>query len=268
MAKITSIMFDLDDTLLWDAKCVDESFQATCQIAAKSYDIDPAKLEKSVKEQAVLLYRSFPTYDFTRNIGINPFEGLWGNFNDSDPRFSELRDIVPQYRKDAWINGLKSIGIDDHELGVKLADQFPRERRSRSIVYFDTYSTLEALKGKYRLLLLTNGSPELQKEKLSAEPKLASYFDHILISGSFGEGKPAKPLFMHALALLESKPEETVMIGDKLTTDVLGALNSDVHSVWLNRTNHESNDQIVPMFEINELQEIFHILDELNLSER
>lgn len=258
------MMFDLDDTLLWDDRSVDESFQATCEEAAKHYEVDPKQLEVKVKEEARALYATYEAFSFTQNIGINPFEGLWANFNDEhDENFKKLKKIAPQYRTDSWTRGLLALGIDDPKLGHELGERFHAERRQRSHVYADTFKVLDALKGKYRLFLLTNGSPELQQEKLAGVPKLAPYFDHIMISGSFGEGKPSPALFNHCLGLLDIDASEAVMVGDKLTTDIKGALNVGITSVWINRHGVSRDDEIVPKYEIENLEELLILLDEL-----
>jgi putative hydrolase of the HAD superfamily len=259
-----AILFDLDDTLLWDDRSVQEAFDATCQAAADRTGLDPLALEKSVREQARELYSSYETYSFTTMIGINPFEGLWANFKEGEQEeFRKLESLAPNYRKAAWTQGLKALGIEDEVLGAELAERFPAERRARALVYDDTFHVLDQLKGKYKLLLLTNGSPDLQKEKLSGVPEIASYFDHIIISGDFGKGKPDASIFRHALEKLGIEPEEGVMVGDKLTTDVIGALGVGMDAVWINRHRITRNDDIVPTYEIDELKELLDLLPAL-----
>ncbi|UUZ79269.1 HAD family hydrolase [Paenibacillus sp. P26] len=261
---IKAVLFDLDDTLLWDERSVKEAFRATCGEAAKHYDLDPDKLEEAVRREARALYESFETFPFTKMIGINPFEGLWAHFTQGEqPEFRKLQALAPGYRKASWTRGLEALGIQDEELGAKLAEMFPAERRNRPIVYEETFEVLDQLKGKYKLLLLTNGSPDLQKEKLAGVPELAPYFDHIVISGEFGEGKPAASIFRHAMSLLGITAEEGVMIGDKLTTDILGSGSVGMRNMWINRHGIERNDDIVPAFEIKNLHEIQKVIDSL-----
>src|SRR5690606_10608346 len=121
------------------------------------------------------------TYSFTQMIGINPFEGLWGNFLDDHDHFRKMKEIVPGYRKEAWTEGLKKMGIDDTNFGYELAERFPEERRKLPFVYEETFNVLDTLKENYRLLLLTNGSPDLQNTKLKITPELTPYFDQIVI---------------------------------------------------------------------------------------
>lgn len=262
--SIKAVIFDLDDTLLWDEKCVKEAFQAVCEIAKQKYDIDPEQLEKAVREQARALYETFDFYPFTRNIGINPFEGLWGNFNDDHlSGFKQMKDIVPYYRSEAWNRGLTQLGITDASFAKQLGERFPLERRKRSIVFPDTYKVLDALKGKYQLMLLTNGSPELQNEKLKAEPDLKNYFNSIVISGDFGQGKPSRALFEHVMQLLQIDASEGVMVGDKLTTDIKGANQVGMTSVWINRHQVDNSDEIQPSFEIHSLSELPELIERI-----
>jgi len=260
---IKAIFFDLDDTLLWDQKSVQDAFDQTCEVAKEKYGVDPKKLEEAVRESARELYATYETYEFTQLIGINPFEGLWGNFLDDHDQFKKMKDIVPGYRTQAWTNGLKKLGIDDKEFGYELGERFPAERRKSPHVYEETFDVLERLKDNFRLLMLTNGSPDLQNTKLTITSELVPYFEQIVISGGFGIGKPDPSIFEHALALMDLKSDEVLMVGDNLMTDILGANRTGIKSVWINRHNKEGNE-VIPSYEINNLHELFTIIDELN----
>lgn len=259
---LKAVLFDLDDTLLWDEKSVKDAFQATALQAKAAYpEINPEELEEAVRKEARQLYESFETFPFTKIIGINPFEALWAHFSEGEnENFRKLEKLAPNYRKEAWARGLKAVGIDDAALGHELAEQFPKERRARPIVYEETFRVLDALKGKYKLLLLTNGAPDLQKEKIAGVPELAGYFDHIVISGNFEEGKPAESLFHHALNLLGIEASEGIMVGDKLTTDILGSNRVGLSNAWINRHGFTRTDEIVPRHEIADLNGLLQLV--------
>ncbi|MFB9330452.1 HAD family hydrolase [Paenibacillus aurantiacus] len=256
-----AVLFDLDDTLLWDERSVQEAFDATCEAGAAQSGLNAKELEAAVREAARELYASYETFPFTKMIGINPFEGLWANFLAGEQEeFRKLQQLAPLYRRESWTRGLKALGVDNPELGAELAERFPAERRKRPYVYEETFRLLDQLKGKYKLLLLTNGSPDLQQEKLDGVPELAPYFDHIIISGTFGEGKPAASIFKHALERLGIEPEDGIMVGDKLTTDILGANTIGMTSVWINRHGAVRTDEIIPSHEIKHLEELLPLL--------
>ncbi|MGG1678093.1 HAD family hydrolase [Neobacillus sp. NRS-1170] len=259
---IKAIFFDLDDTLLWDQKSIKEAFAATCKVAQEKHGLDPIQFEEAVREAARNLYSSYEFYSFTQMIGINPFEGLWGNFLDDQDEFKKMKETVPAYRKNAWTLGLKAMGIEDPDFGHELAERFPQERRNLPFVYEETFKILDDLKDNYQLLLLTNGSPDLQNTKLAITPELVPYFDQIVISGDFGRGKPDPAIFEHALERMSLHKEEAIMVGDNLMTDILGANRAGIKSVWINRHKKERNE-VIPSYEIKHLEELYSILEEL-----
>ncbi|OEH92738.1 HAD family hydrolase [Bacillus solimangrovi] len=256
-----TLIFDLDDTLLWDAKSVKTAFEKTCQLATEKYQLNAEEFENAVREAARELYQSYETFAFTQMIGINPFEGLWGNFGDDEENFNKLSALVPQYRKNAWINGLKKMGINDEAFGEELAEIFPQKRRESPFVYEETFDILDKLTGTYQLILLTNGSPELQNEKLTITPEIAPYFDHIIISGAFGRGKPDPTIFEHVLSKAGIDTTDALMVGDNLLTDIKGANAVGMKSVWINRHNKKNETEIKPTYEIKSLHELFNILN-------
>jgi putative hydrolase of the HAD superfamily len=258
--SIKAVLFDLDDTLLWDERSVKEAFEAACAYAAERTGTDPAKLEEETRKAARALYESFDTFAFTQMIGINPFEGLWARFSEGEqPEFRRLAELAPGYRAEAWTRGLKACGVDDPALGRELGERFAAERRNRPHVYEETFEVLDQLKGRFKLLLLTNGSPDLQKEKIASVPQLAGYFDHIVISGEFGEGKPSVRIFAHAAERLGIRAEEGIMVGDKLTTDILGSSRFGMKNVWINRRRLPLSGDVKPDYEISNLRELLEI---------
>ncbi|MNB78721.1 Pyrimidine 5'-nucleotidase YjjG [compost metagenome] len=259
---ITAVLFDLDDTLLWDERSVEEAFRAACEAAGET--VDPQELEAAVRREARGLYESYETFPFTKMIGINPFEALWANFTAGEQQeFRQLEQLAPGYRKESWRRGLASLGIHDEALAERLAAKFGEERRSRPYMYEETLQVLDELRGKVKLLLLTNGCPALQQEKLDGVPELIPYFDHVVISGSFGKGKPDKAIFGHALELLDIAPEQGIMVGDKLTTDILGGLSAGLTTVWINRTEKAHDPEIQPDYRIGHLSELLPLVQSL-----
>ena len=257
---IKTIIFDLDDTLLFDQKSVKTAFEKTCDYAATIKNVDSRELEEAVKVAARGLYESYPTYDYTVLIGINPFEGLWGTFDDPTPQFQQMKEIMPAYRAQAWTNGLAAIGIEDAELGAELGERFVEERKKAPFLYEDTFEVLDQLKGKYELILLTNGAPSLQNLKLEITPEIVPYFDHIVISGDFGKGKPDASIFEFVMDKAGLTKDEAIMVGDNLMTDILGSSRVGMRNVWINRENKPKNPDVVPTFEVTSLTEFLQLL--------
>jgi len=260
---ISTVIFDLDDTLLWDKKSIATAFSLTCEKAASIVNIDVEQLEEAVRLTARDLYSTYPTFDYTQMIGINPFEGLWGTFDDPTPQFQELKKIAPNYRKAAWIGGLEKLGVSDEALGVELGEYFVEARKQSPFVYEETFEVLNTLKGKYQLILLTNGAPSLQNTKLQITPEIVPYFDHIIISGDFGEGKPAASIFKYVLETAKVNADEAIMVGDNLMTDILGSSRVQMRSAWINREDKQPIEGITPTYEIKSLYELVQLLDDI-----
>jgi len=84
---------------------------------------------------------------------------------------------------------------------------------------------LETFRKRYKLAIVSNtftwGDEEVTKALQRAN--LAKYFDAIVTSVSAGSSKPENDIFLKALRLLNTAPEESVMIGDRIDTDISGA---------------------------------------------
>lgn len=260
---IKTIIFDLDDTLLWDKKSVETALRMTCLYAEKECGTDASELEEAIRSEAAAAYAETEVYEFAKSIGINPFEGLWGEFDDEGEQFQNMKMLMPAYRRTAWTNALKKISSENVGLAEKLSEYFPAMRRKNPFVYEETFQVLDHLKGRCQLVLLTNGSPSLQQAKLSMTPEIAPYFDVIVVSGDFGIGKPDVSIFEYALTQTGSHKAETLMVGDNLLTDILGANRAGIKSVWVNREQKAAHKSISPDFEIRHLQELIPLLEKL-----
>ncbi|XP_069811493.1 N-acylneuraminate-9-phosphatase isoform X2 [Dendropsophus ebraccatus] len=103
-------------------------------------------------------------------------------------------------------------------------------------------SMLRELRKSASLVLLTNGNRQVQREKIEA-CGVSPYFDAIVVGGEHAEEKPAPSIFLHCCDLVQVKPEDCVMVGDNLDTDILGGLNAGLKAtIWLNNNTHVTSD--------------------------
>lgn len=265
---IKSILFDLDDTLVVEGAAADAAFLATCERAHEKHGIDPEALHQSVRYHARELWRASTTISYCRSIGISSWEGLWARFLGSDPNLKRLWAWAPTYRREAWFCALADHGVSDLSFAEELSATFLSERRARHTLFPDVEDSLTHLREVYQLALVTNGAPDLQREKIQGA-NLAQYFNTILISGEVGVGKPDCRIFGIALDPLAASPSETVMIGDSLTRDILGAQRAGLKGIWLNRSGSDATDQVtadVQITSLNQLHERLLALDNVNLS--
>lgn len=259
---ITAILFDFDDTLVVEEASAEEAFLAACELAREKYDVEVSALHESVRRNARRIWQAAPTIDYCRAIGISSWEGLWAGFLGDDPNLAALRKWAPEYRREAWSAALEEHGIDDVSLAERLAEAFRQERRRRHIVFPDAENVLQELRREYRLGLITNGAPDLQREKIEGSG-LAHYFDSITISGDVGVGKPDPKIFGAALDALGVEPEATAMVGNSLERDVAAAQAVGLKAIWLNRAGAACRDDVRPDAEITNLSELPALIEKL-----
>jgi putative hydrolase of the HAD superfamily len=140
-----------------------------------------------------------------------------------------------------------------------LAEAFRENRRKRHLMYDDVWPTLVTLKKSYLMGLLSNGTPDLQNEKIDGAG-IRSYFHEIIISGELGMGKPDPRIYQIMLSRLKVKPDDAVMVGDSLKSDIQGAKDVGMRTVWVNREGKLKDQGIIHSFEIARINELINIL--------
>lgn len=115
---------------------------------------------------------------------------------------------------------------------------------------------LEALKPHCTLALATNGLADIQCRRLKDNP-ITPYLDAIFISEEMGVGKPEKRYFEQVMAALDADPASTVMIGDDLISDIQGAINAGIDSIWYSHTQENSP---LPTYQIRDLAQAAEII--------
>jgi len=96
-----------------------------------------------------------------------------------------------------------------------------------------TVEMLAALKGKYRLGLLSNLTHAPAALRIIDKLGMAPFFDAVLVSGQLGYRKPHPRVFLALLDQLGSPKEQTVFVGDNLEVDVHGAQQVGIQPIWM-----------------------------------
>lgn len=262
---LKTLFFDLDNTLIPSNQADELVLTRVTKFLVTQHPTIDAQLFKScLKKQADRIFEKYLFYDFAVQIGISPMEGLWGEFQDSGVRFSELYGQIKAYRQEVWLMALHDVGIADYRLAKLLSLMFMTMRTDICLIYEDTYQLLDSLYEQYQLILLSNGAPSLQHHKLNKLPKLKKYFKKVIISGDFGQAKPALDFFEFAISRAQADYASTLMIGDELYTDILGANLADISTVWLNRNHQENEGMITPDFTVTKLPEVLQIIEKVD----
>jgi putative hydrolase of the HAD superfamily len=232
-----ALIFDLDETLLADHASTDATLAALVDDAyldGRDMRLEACTLADSLRRHARRVWATGPERAYVDAIGIGATEALWGSFAGDDPHLRRMVAWAPEYHRAVWFEALAECGIADEALARWLAARFREERRARHLLFPDTLPALERLRTDYRLAMLTNGAPDIQRAKIDGSG-LAASFAVIVVSGEVGAGKPDPRIYAHTLALLGIPASQAVMIGDNLTNDVYGAQAAGMRGIWLDR---------------------------------
>ena len=119
---------------------------------------------------------------------------------------------------------------------------------------------LEDLYKAYRLYIVSNGNANVQHRRI-ADSGIAKYFRGIFISEEIGCDKPDRAFFERSFAQISDfKREESIMVGDSLSSDIKGGKNAGIRTVWFNPKGKENKIGAAPDFEIRALRELKEIL--------
>jgi putative hydrolase of the HAD superfamily len=193
---IEHVFFDLDRTL-WDFD--KNSHDALCQL------FDGLKLDEMIKNKHAFIS------DYKR---IN--EQMWGDYR---------RGILPkeELRVGRFSKALLKHGVDNYPIAETYSESYISLCPHLTQLFPNTIETLSELKSRGKKLhIITNGFSEVQYLKLE-KSGLESFFDVVICSDVLGISKPDLRIFNEALLRAGAKASTSIMIGDHLETDVLGA---------------------------------------------
>ena len=164
----------------------------------------------------------------------------------------------PQLRADRWNIILKKLGIDFD--GTVLEEMFENGVAKGAYAVDGAYELLEYLKDKYKLYIVSNGFRFVQESRIKIG-NFEKYFDDVFVSEDVGIPKPAKEFFDYCFEKLGNPDKnDTILIGDSLSADIIGGINYGIDTIWFNKNNEPLPNNIEPTYTVNTLKEIQKIL--------
>lgn len=203
-----AILIDLDDTILDDSGTVEGCWADACAEAGlriPSIDVETLRVE-------------------IRKAGI----AWWSDASRHQRGRLDLRAASREI-----VRGVFEQMRYDVELATSVANHYRDLRDERTTLLPGALETLDWLRSNgVKLGLMTNGGASSQRpkiEKFGLEP----YFQHILIEGEFGCGKPDPRVFATLLEALRVTTDETWAVGDNIEADVFGAMDAGIRGIWI-----------------------------------
>ncbi len=188
------------------------------------------------------------------------------------PLTQQLYEIYRGINDDVWKEFEKGIPLD----GGPLIERFRRlnkrcglsleEDRINSLYisslgeqcspFPDSYDVCKALSKTHRLYIITNGTHDVQIKRYEKSP-LRPFFSGIFTAADIGVQKPKREYFERVLEKIGgSDKERVIIIGDSLSSDILGGINSGIDTCWFNLHGIENASDIIPTYEIRDIKEL------------
>lgn len=125
--------------------------------------------------------------------------------------------------------------------------------------------TLKKLSSDYKLGLISNTgvTPGRIIKRVFENYKILQYFHTTLFSDETGFYKPSPIMFETALKYLNCEPQNAIHVGDILETDIKGAKESNMLTIWINDSFSSQSRKIQPDFEIQQISEVIKIIRRL-----
>lgn len=217
------ILFDADDTLFhFDAF-------AGLQLLFQQYDVP------------------FSTADYEEYQAVN--KPLWVEYQNGTITAQQLQ----HQRFVGWAEKLNVTPFD-------LNDGYLRAMAEVCVPLAGAVNLLNALKGRVKMGIITNGFTALQQVRLE-RTGLLGYFDLLVISEQVGHAKPHPAIFDHALEKMgHPAPERVMMVGDNPDSDIVGGIAAGMATCWLNADQRQLPPNITPTWQVKNLQELEVIL--------
>jgi len=195
-----------------------------------------------------------------QTLGINDFDALFRSYNVHNDKLWERyrkgfikRDELRWKRM--WLMLLDFKVADTslaHELSTAYLEVLPTQTR----LVPHAKELLDHCKGRYEMHLITNGFETTQRLKLQYSG-ISRYFTHLITSEKSNSMKPHRDIFEFALAAAGATVSESIMIGDAVEIDILGAINAGWDTVYYNP--HGVQHTHKPTYEVAHLEELMRV---------
>lgn len=228
MAKIKGLFFDIDDTLY-----------------------DSTKLATLARKNSI---RAMIDAGLPEKDELKVFEVLERVIERFGSNYSKHYDELVKEIGGRWNPKIIASGVVAYEhTKVGYLKPFPK-----------VVPTLLEMKKKYKLGILSNGLAIKQWEKLIGLG-VHHFFDIVVTSEEEEFEKPDVRIFRHATEKMGLKPDDCIMVGDRLDSDIVGAYESGMHTVLIQKKKlrKTTTKDVNPEFEIEDISELLGILEEL-----
>ncbi len=225
------------------------------------WDVDGTLLDFEKAEYAALkkcfeLYNLGPCDDdmVGRYVVIN--KSWWERMERGEVTKSQV--LIGRYKEFFAAEGIETGGCEE-----AFNEEYQRQLGLNPVFCEGAHELVSSLKesGRVKQYGVTNGTKVAQDGKLK-QSGLINLFDDVFISDVLGIEKPNIGFFEHVWSVIgHYEPEEVLIVGDSLTSDMQGGNNAGILCCWYNPKGLENNKGVKLDYEIRHLNEVMDILE-------
>jgi putative hydrolase of the HAD superfamily len=209
--ELDAIMFDAGG-VLWDLRPTHEDLFART-LSANGVKGDPARLKSAMAQAERAMDQEFSL--------------LQG---------SDETEFWLKY--DRMVLDILGAELDLHRFSSDLTTEFRKVARETEswVAFDDAVPTLEAARKRDFSMGMVSNATDLAR-KVLANLDMEKYFDFVVISEEVGIRKPDPRIFRMALDMAGATAGRSLFLGDKLSTDILGATGAGMRAILVDRND-------------------------------
>lgn len=226
--KYPILLFDADNTLLDFTQTEQQAFVETMKKHGFPYDDEVKKTYDEINHG---LWRRYEKDEITRDEVVNT-------------RFGKL---------------FEKIGVTGD--GVAFEKEYQDMLGAGSFLMDGAITLLATVRrAGHKCYIVTNGVAKTQHRRLE-DSGIVRYVDGVFISEELECQKPAREFFNQVFEVIgEEHRKDALIIGDSLSSDILGGNNAGITTCWMNPDHLVNETPAVVDFEIAHLDELYQIL--------
>lgn len=235
MGKYETLIFDLDDTLINNNLSIKYAFITIIN-----------QLEIEYSDDLFFKWKKFDT----------AYWHTWESGNMIIPdSIKTLEDKIIYLRSNRFVIFFKELKID-FKTAVAINELYCSMLGINIVEIENACKLLQELNSDYEIIIATNGPKDAAINKLE-KAKLKSYISSIICSEEIGFSKPMPEFFNFLYDKTQNKDKsKMLLIGDSLTTDILGGMNNGIDTCWFNPNNNSLSEEYCPTMTINKLLQL------------
>ena len=200
-----------------------------------------------------------------RTMGVEPTEQVVKRYSEINDGLWKQLEKGEVTREEVLVRRFEilyeEIGID--RSGPKTKELYEKVLSTSHFFVDGAEELLEKLYGRFDLYIISNGTAVVQDGRIKSAD-IAKYFKDIFISQRIGINKPDKRFFEKCFEKIENfSKDESVIIGDSLTSDIKGGNNVGIKTVWFNPHGKKRTTDVNIDYEVSSLYEIPGLLENI-----